>query len=131
MGDVKIEDIKENMHPSIMGALLKKKRDGIPKCNKQYQMAARLEYKNHNYISMMESGRANVPLKRLKTVLMAYEFEPFDNWVFIKKLHSDAYDTFKYGISILEGDAYADDFDERVESRFKELILMLGIQDVI
>jgi transcriptional regulator with XRE-family HTH domain len=77
--DLKRKEGDESMSVEInhqtVGALLKARRENLD--ISQREIAHRLGYRNINFISMLESGRSNIPIGRLADVLGAYEIDGF------------------------------------------------------
>ncbi len=75
-----------------LGTLLKEYREE----NKlsQRDIASSLGYANANFISMLETGKTNIPVKRLNDVIEAYQMDSEFITVFVQKLMPDMWELF-------------------------------------
>jgi len=111
---------KGQMIHVAIGALLKAKREesGQP----QIEIANRLNYRNKNLISMIESGRANLPIKRIGNFAVAYGFLPGEVLVFIKSLMPEVWSAFIMGLGAKEGEETSKKLDEETTKTFEKLM---------
>ncbi|WP_319524276.1 helix-turn-helix transcriptional regulator [uncultured Desulfosarcina sp.] len=81
----------------VAGALLKSYRE---KRNlSQSDVAQQLGYRNVNFISMIESGKSNIPIARIIDVLNAYQIEAEMALALVKKLQPEIWQLFKHMIT--------------------------------
>ncbi len=115
---------KEQLNNMVIGNLLKAKREdeGLS----QSDVADKLEYKNYNMISIIESGRANLPLKRISDFVRVYGFDKIDSAIFLKKLHPEVWDSFM-GITE-EKFKTSKEFNEEIDVKFKKYLKDYHIQ---
>ena len=101
------------------GYILKKKREEMGRS--QTDIANLLNLKNYNYISMLETGRSNIPTKKITSFITNYGFEQKYIKAFIKKIEPDIWDIT---IKILEeeiGQKYVIKLNEEADRLFVEL----------
>ena len=75
---------QQTVSAMAIGTVLKEQREQLGLS--QQDIAERLNYKNYNYISMLENGRSSIPVKRLYDIFNAYEFDKGHFVIFVKKL---------------------------------------------
>jgi len=76
-------------HPNRLGKLMRRWRETHELS--QREIAARLGYKNVNFISMLEHGTSSVPLGRIFDVVKAYELPKEVAVVMAKTISPDAW----------------------------------------
>jgi transcriptional regulator with XRE-family HTH domain len=81
-----------------IGELLKRRREELGLS--QRNMAGRLQYKNVNFMSMLETGVSAIPLLRIPDIVQAYELPRFVGLAMLHELHPDAWNV----VSQLEAD---------------------------
>jgi hypothetical protein len=91
-----------------------------------------LGYKNYNYISMLENGRSNIPVKRVMDIVKAYKFEDAVIPVFIKKLLPNVWEIISYWIerepSVPTNTEELIEYAKKTEGKFVELIDAFGLE---
>jgi transcriptional regulator with XRE-family HTH domain len=114
----------QQLNQIIIGNILKEQREsqGLS----QIDIAHELGYKNYNYISMLENGRSNIPVKRVIDILKAYKFDDSVGPVFIKKLLPNVWEIISYWIEHEKNIPTTKDemekYDKKTEDRFMKLI---------
>ncbi len=108
----------------IIGSILKEQREsqGLS----QADIAAALDYKNYNYISMLENGRSNIPVKRAMDILRAYRLDDSVAAVFIKYLLPAVWEVLCFWVEV-EKDVPTDkdkmsQYSKKVDARFIKLL---------
>jgi transcriptional regulator with XRE-family HTH domain len=75
-----------------VGNILKSQREKIG--STQNDIAQALGYRNINFISMIESGRSNIPVSRILDIINAYQMENIFGLVILRELHPDIWKLF-------------------------------------
>jgi transcriptional regulator with XRE-family HTH domain len=114
----------QQLNQIIVGNILKEQREsqGLS----QIDVAMELGYKNYNYISMLENGRSNIPVKRVMDIVRAYKFEDSVIPVFIKKLLPNVWEIISYWIehepSVPTSTEELVEYAKKTEEKFMNLI---------
>lgn len=72
------------------GKLLRAHREKLQRTQKS--IAEELDYDNENFISMIESGKSNIPLKRLSDFVNLYRLTPLEEMTALKTYHPEVYE---------------------------------------
>jgi transcriptional regulator with XRE-family HTH domain len=83
---------KQNQYQEAIGALLKAHREH--KNLNQRDIARALNYKSINYISILEGGKSNIPMDRLKEIMDAYQMNSVITPILVRYLHPDVWNLF-------------------------------------
>jgi transcriptional regulator with XRE-family HTH domain len=75
------------MPVDTIGAYLKKARE--EKNLSQKSVAERLNYRNINFISMIESGVSKIPVGKIVEFVNAYQLPPYFGFVIIREVYGD------------------------------------------
>ncbi len=77
----------KNMSINTIGVYLKKARE--EKNLSQKSVAKVLNYRNMNFISMIENGVSKIPVNKIMEFVKAYQLPPFFGYVIIREVYGD------------------------------------------
>lgn len=106
-----------------IGALLKAHREHMNL--QQRDIAQALRYRNINYISILESGRSNIPLAKIKELAEAYRIDAIIIPIITKYLNPDVWEL---QMSIIEkcpelfGNLNRETIESEIDKRYFELL---------
>lgn len=116
------------MSRKAIGQLMKITREAEGKT--QYEVAQSLGYKHENFLSMVESGRTNIPMIRIIDFIAEYNMKSMFGLVILKATFPDAYNFFVQLITetceMLNGKNY-DEIDRAVIEFFKSQVDVYGV----
>lgn len=120
---------KQTISAMAIGTVLKEQRESIKLS--QQDVANKLNYKNYNYISMLENGRSSIPVKRLHDIFNAYQFDKEVFAVFVKRLLPDVWEVMMQVTEKEKLPSTKDDiekFEVEIDQRFKQLLMKFGLE---
>ncbi len=112
----------------MLGELMKKHREG--RKISQRDVANKLNYKNINFISMIEKGATNIPLNRANDFVKAYELPEFFELVIIKERHADCWTGINRALINNYSRKFTQhlkDVNEEVDTKYNDMLREYGI----
>ena len=114
---------------NIIGLYLKKARE---KNNlSQKSVAVLLNYKNINFISMIENGVSKIPVNKIMEFVNAYQLPPFIGFVIIREVYGDIWKAILETEKIdpqLKEDSFKE-LDKKIGGLFKEELKKYGMKN--
>ncbi|MFP5213901.1 MAG: helix-turn-helix domain-containing protein [Acidobacteriota bacterium] len=109
------------LNASTIGAILKARRESLGL--RQLDVARALNYRNANYISMVEHGSTTISVARLPNVLKVYDMPKAFALVILKALYPDVFDMVFYVVeaaSKMDFETATDEVIEQVKGYLKQ-----------